>query len=280
MGPWAIITRLSTILLIWRGADMDFVVNLGRWGINLTSRMGEAFIFLLQAIRGAALSLNRGKLILQQLYAIGVLTMLIIMVSGLFVGMVLGLQGYYQLVNFSAESSLGMVVALFLVRELGPVLSALLFAGRAGSALTAEIGLMKTTEQIAAMEMMAVDPMVRVIGPRFIAGIISMPLLAAMLSAVGILGGYLIGHGQFGVDPGVYWASMQNGVDLVDDILNGVIKSVVFGFVVVWVALYEGFTAIPTSEGVSRATTRTVVTSSLVILGGDYILTALMFGGF
>ena len=203
------------------------------------------FIFLVQALLGAARSLPRGRLIVQQLYSVGVLTMLIILVSGLFVGMVLGLQGYYQLVNFSAESSLGMVVALFLVRELGPVLAALLFAGRAGSALTAEIGLMKTTEQLAAMEMMAVDPMTRVIGPRFVAGFIALPLLAIMLSAIGVLGGYLVGHGQFGVDPGVYWSSMQNGVDLVDDVVNGIIKSVVFGFVVTWVALYEGYHAEP-----------------------------------
>ena len=258
----------------------NIVAELGRWGIHFVSRLGAAVLFLLAAMRGALRSLPRFRLITQQLYAIGVLTMLIVLFSGLFVGMVLGLQGYYQLVAFSAESSLGVVVALFLVRELGPVLAALLFAGRAGSALTAEIGLMKTTEQLSAMEMMAVDPMVRVIGPRFIAGLIAMPLLAAMLSAVGIVGGYLIGHGQFDLDAGVYWSSMQNGVDLVDDILNGVIKSIVFGFIVTWVALFEGYHATPTAEGVSRATTRTVVTSSLAILGGDYILTALMFGGF
>ena len=258
---------------------MNLVAGLGKWGINFVSRLGAAVLFLFYVLRGAYHSLPRGSLIIQQLYAIGVLTMLIILLSGLFVGMVLGLQGYYQLVNFSAESSLGMVVALFLVRELGPVLAALLFAGRAGSALTAEIGLMKATDQLAAMEMMAVDPMIRVIGPRFIAGLIAMPLLAAMLSAIGILGGYLIGHGQFGLDAGVYWSSMQNGVDFKDDILNGVIKSIVFGFIVIWVALFEGYHADPTAEGVSRATTRTVVTSSLAILGGDYILTSLMFGG-
>ncbi len=258
---------------------MNLLAALGRWGIAFVARLGLSFLFLLRALVGSARALPRFSLVVEQLYAIGVLTMLIVVVSGLFVGMVLGLQGYYQLVNFSAESSLGLVVALFLVRELGPVLAALLFAGRAGSALTAEIGLMKATEQLSAMEMMAVDPMARVVGPRFIAGLIAMPLLAAMLSAVGVLGGYLIGHGQFGVDTGVYWSSMQNGVDLVDDVLNGVIKSVVFGFVVTWVALFEGYDATPTSEGVSRATTRTVVASSLAVLGGDYILTALMFGG-
>lgn len=198
---------------------MNLIASLGQWGMGFVSRSGAAVLFLFAAFRGAFHSLPRGCLIIQQLYAIGVLTMLIILVSGLFVGMVLGLQGYYQLVNFSAESSLGLVVALFLVRELGPVLAALLFAGRAGSALTAEIGLMKATDQLAAMEMMAVDPMIRVIGPRFIAGLIAMPLLAAMLSAVGVLGGYFVGHGQFGVDAGVYWSSMQNGVDLVDDVI-------------------------------------------------------------
>jgi len=258
---------------------MNWIASLGQSGVHFLRRLGLSVLFMFRMLGGAVRCLPRFGLVIQQLYAIGVLTMLIILVSGLFVGMVLGLQGYYQLVNFSAESSLGLVVALFLVRELGPVLSALLFAGRAGSALTAEIGLMKATEQLSAMEMMAVDPMQRVIGPRFVAGLIALPLLAAMMSAVGVIGGYLIGHGQFGVDSGVYWSSMQAGVDLFDDVLNGVIKSVVFGFIVTWVALFEGYDAVPTSEGVSRATTRTVVTSSLAILGGDFILTALMFGG-
>ncbi len=257
---------------------MTLLASLGRWVIVFVARLGASFLFLLRALVGSVRVVPRFSLVIEQLYSIGVLTILIIVVSGLFVGMVLGLQGYYQLVNFSAESSLGLVVALFLVRELGPVLSALLFAGRAGSALTAEIGSMKATEQLSAMEMMAVDPMERIIGPRFIAGLISLPILAAMFSAVGVMGGYLIGYGQFGIDAGVYWSSMQNGVDLVDDVLNGVIKSVIFGFVITWVALFEGYDAKPTSEGVSRATTRTVVISSLAVLGGDYILTALMFG--
>ena len=258
---------------------MPWIQQLGRTGIDFVSRLGQAVVFLLHALSGAIRCLPRFGLVVQQLYSIGVLTVLIILVSGFFVGMVRGMQGYYQLVDFSAESGLGLVVALFLVRELGPVLAALLFAGRAGSALTAEIGLMKATDQISAMEMMAVDPMKRVIGPRFVAGIIALPLLAAMMSAIGILGGYLMGHGQFGVDSGVFWSSMNEGVDLVDDVLNGIIKSVVFGFVVTWIALFEGYDAVPTSEGVSRATTRTVVTSSLAVLGGDFILTALMFGG-
>jgi phospholipid/cholesterol/gamma-HCH transport system permease protein len=226
---------------------------------------------------GAVLILRRFRLIVQQVFAVGVLTVLIIVVSGLFVGMVLGLQGYNTLVDFGAESSLGLVVALSLTRELGPVLTALLFAGRAGSALTAEIGLMKATSQLAGMEMMAVDPIERVMAPRFLAGFVAMPLLAAMFTAIGVFGGYLIGVGLLGVDSGVYWTSMQEGVDVYDDILNGVIKSVVFGFVVTWIAVFEGYDAVPTSEGVSRATTRTVVIASLAVLGLDFILTSLMF---
>ena len=199
------------------------------------------------------------------------------MVSGLFVGMVLGLQGYNTLVDFGAEESLGVVVALSLVRELGPVVAALLFAGRAGSALTAEIGLMKATEQLSGMEMMAVDPVQRVMAPRFLAGFLSMPLLAAIFSAVGIYGGYFVGVGVLGVDDGAFWAQMQ-AVDLRDDIFNGVIKSLVFGFVATWIAVFEGYDAVPTSEGVSRATTRTVVHTALAVLGLDFVLTALMFG--
>ncbi|MDH3281644.1 MAG: lipid asymmetry maintenance ABC transporter permease subunit MlaE, partial [Gammaproteobacteria bacterium] len=206
-----------------------------------------------------------------------VLTLVIVLVSGLFVGMVLALQGYNTLVDFGAESQLGLVVALTLTRELGPVLTALLFAGRAGSALTAEIGLMKATEQLAAMEMMAVDPIERVVAPRFLAGFLSMPLLAVMFTLVGVVGGHLVGVGLLGVDSGVYWSSMQEGVDAREDILNGVIKSLVFGFVVTWIAVFEGYDAMPTSEGVSRATTRTVVGSSLAVLGLDFVLTSLMF---
>jgi phospholipid/cholesterol/gamma-HCH transport system permease protein len=203
---------------------------------------------------------------------------LIILVSGLFVGMVLGLQGYVTLSRFGAESSLGVVVALSLVRELGPVVTALLFAGRAGSALTAEIGLMKATEQLSGMEMMAVDPIKRVVAPRFLAGFIAMPLLAAIFSTVGVYGGMFVGVGLLGVDSGSYWSQMQATVDLHSDILNGVIKSLVFGFVATWIAVYEGYDATPTSEGVSRATTRTVVNTALAVLGLDFILTALMFG--
>jgi phospholipid/cholesterol/gamma-HCH transport system permease protein len=220
----------------------------------------------------------RFSLVIQQLFSIGVLSVMLILVSGLFVGMVLGLQGYNTLVDFGAEESLGVMVSLSLVRELGPVVSALLFAGRAGSALTAEIGLMKSTEQLSGMEMMAVDPIKRIIAPRFLAGIISMPLRAAIFSAVGVLGGFLVGHGLLGVDDGAFWSQMQAKTDLFEDIFNGVIKSVVFGLVVTWIALFEGYDAVPTSEGVGRATTRTVVHSAFAILGLDFVLTALMFG--
>jgi phospholipid/cholesterol/gamma-HCH transport system permease protein len=192
--------------------------------------------------------------------------------------MVLGLQGYNTLVDFGAETSLGLLVALSLVRELGPVVTALLFAGRAGSALTAEIGLMKATDQLAAMEMMAVNPMKRVIAPRFFAGLISLPLLTALFTSVGVLGGHLVGVVQLGVDEGTFWSQMQGGVDFVDDVLNGMLKSVVFGFVVSWIAVFEGYDSVPTSEGVASATTRTVVSSSLAVLGLDFILTALTIG--
>jgi len=251
---------------------------LGRKGLNFFQRLGRGHMLLLQILVGLPNLLARFGLVIKQTYAVGVLSLVIIVVSGLFVGMVLGLQGYNTLVDFGAEESLGVVVALSLVRELGPVVTALLFAGRAGSALTAEIGLMKATEQLSAMEMMAVDPIRRVLAPRFVAGFISMPLLAAIFSSVGILGGYFVGVGLLGVDEGAYWSQMQDKVDMYDDIHNGIIKSLVFGIVVTWIAIFEGNDAIPTSEGVSRATTRTVVHSALAVLGLDFILTALMFG--
>jgi phospholipid/cholesterol/gamma-HCH transport system permease protein len=208
-----------------------------------------------------------------------VLSLFIIVFSGLFVGMVLGLLGYLPHQTYGSDSALGVLVALSLVRELGPVVSALLFASRAGSAMTAEIGLMKATEQLAAMEMMAVDPIARVVAPRFWAGVISMPLLAALFSAVGIFGGYLVGVVLIGVDEGSFWSQMQAAVDVREDILNGVIKSFVFGVAVTWISLLEGYDAPPTAEGVSGATTRTVVTSSLAILGLDFLLTSFMFRG-
>ncbi|HAD30916.1 MULTISPECIES: lipid asymmetry maintenance ABC transporter permease subunit MlaE [unclassified Methylophaga] len=257
---------------------IELLRSLGRWGLDTFQRLGRGHLFLVQMLAGIPSSVFRFSLVVQQLFYVGVLSILIILISGLFVGMVLGLQGYNTLVDFGAEESLGVLVSLSLVRELGPVVSALLFAGRAGSALTAEIGLMKSTEQLSGMEMMAVDPMRRIVAPRFLAGLISMPLLAAIFSAVGIFGAFLVGHGLLGVDDGAFWSQMQAKTDWYEDILNGVIKSIVFGFVVTWIALFEGYDASPTSEGVGRATTRTVVHSAFAILGLDFVLTALMFG--
>lgn len=257
---------------------MNAIRSLGAKALDGIERTGRAGVFLYEVLAGSWRLVPRFPLLIQQVFAVGVLTLLIILVSGLFVGMVLGLQGYNTLVRFGAEESLGLLVALSLVRELGPVVTALLFAGRAGSALTAEIGLMKATEQLAGMEMMAVDPRYRVIAPRLVAGIIAMPLLAALFSAVGVLGGHLVGVGLLGVDTGAFWSQMQAGVDFQDDILNGVVKSVVFGLVVSWIAVFEGYDALPTSEGVARATNRTVVFSSLAVLALDFVLTALMLG--
>ena len=257
---------------------LDSLQHLGKTGLGIFERLGRAAILLYAMLAGMHTLIPRFGLIIQQVFSVGVLSLVIIVVSGVFVGMVLGLQGYNTLVDFGAEESLGVVVALSLVRELGPVVTALLFAGRAGSALTAEIGLMKATEQLSAMEMMAIDPIRRVLAPRFLAGFISMPLLAAIFSAVGVMGGYFVGVGLLGVDEGAYWSQMQDKVDLEEDIYNGVIKSLAFGWVATWIAVFEGYDAIPTSEGVSRATTRTVVYTSLAVLGLDFILTALMFG--
>jgi len=252
--------------------------RLGASTIHALERLGRATQFLSQVVTSSWILVPRFPLLVQQIYSVGVLTLVIILVSSLFVGMVLGLQGYNTLVKFGAEDSLGLLVALSLVRELGPVVTALLFAGRAGSALTAEIGLMKATEQLAGMEMMAVNPVARVIAPRFVAGVIAMPLLAAVFSFIGVMGGELVGVGLMGVDSGAFWSQMQNGVDFHEDILNGVYKSIVFGVVVTWIAVFEGYDSVPTSEGVSRATNHTVVYSSLAILGLDYIMTALMLG--
>jgi phospholipid/cholesterol/gamma-HCH transport system permease protein len=261
-----------------RGAIIN-VRSVGRHAIDGVLRLGYATRFFALTIAHSGTSFRRLRLIIRELYFSGVLSLIIILVSGLFVGMVLGFQGYQTLKTYGSESALGVLVALSLVRELGPVVSALLFASRAGSAMTAEIGLMKATEQLSAMEMMAVDPIARVVAPRFWAGVISMPLLAAMFSAMGVYGGYLIGVVVIGVDEGSFWSQMQSAVDFREDIVNGVIKSIVFGVAVTWIALFEGYDAPPTAEGVSGATTRTVVTSSLAILGLDFILTAFMFRG-
>jgi phospholipid/cholesterol/gamma-HCH transport system permease protein len=255
----------------------NFFRAIGRHVNNGIWRLGYASRFLLTLLAYSGLSFRRFQLTIKEVYFTGVLSLVVIMVSGLFVGMVLGLQGYNTLQRYGSSESLGVLVALSLVRELGPVVAGLLFASRAGSAVTAEIGLMKATEQLSAMEMMAVSPVARVVAPRFWGGVIAMPFLAALFSAMGVFGGYLIGVLLVGVDEGAFWSQMQSSVDFREDILNGVIKSVVFGILVSWIAVFEGYDSEPTAEGVSNATTRTVVTSSLVILFADFILTALMF---
>jgi phospholipid/cholesterol/gamma-HCH transport system permease protein len=253
--------------------------GLGGWVTERVWRLGFASRFLALTILYSGVAVRRFFLTVRELYFTGVQSLIIILMSGLFVGMVLGLQGYDTLERYGSGEALGVLVALSLVRELGPVVAALLFASRAGSAITAEIGLMKATEQLSAMEMMAVNPIARVVAPRFWAGVISMPILAALFSAMGVFGGYLIAVRFIGVDAGSFWSQMQASVDVREDILNGVIKSFVFGIIVSWIAVFEGYDAEPTAEGVSRATTRTVVTSSLAILATDFILTALMFRG-
>jgi phospholipid/cholesterol/gamma-HCH transport system permease protein len=260
------------------GGVLAWLASLGRGGIGAIDRLGRGHLLLLSILAGLWPLLRRPRLLLAQLHSVGVLSVLIVAVSGVFVGMVLGLQGHYILSRFGAEATLGVMVAASLVRELGPVVTALLFAGRAGSALTAEIGLMKATEQLSGLEMMAVNPVHRVLTPRFLAGSLSMPLLAAMFSALGIYGGWFVGVGLLGVDDGTYWSQMQSKIDLHEDIYNGVIKSLVFGFVCSWIAVFQGYDCLPTSEGVSRATTKTVVHSALAVLGLDFVLTALMFG--
>lgn len=253
--------------------------SIGNRVVNGVWRAGFAARFFAMTLIYSGTSFRRFQLVVREMFSSGVMSLIIILVSGMFVGMVLGLQGYETLKRYGSESALGTLVALSLVRELGPVLAALLFASRAGSAMTAEIGLMKATEQISAMEMMAVNPIARVIAPRFWAGVISMPLLSAMFSAMGVFGGYVVGVVLIGVDEGSFWSQMQAAVDFQHDVLNGVIKSFVFGVAVTVIALFEGYDAPPTAEGVSGATTRTVVQSSLAILILDFILTAFMFRG-
>lgn len=253
--------------------------GLGALVVNGVWRLGFAARFLFLLLRYSGQSLTRIHLTMREIYFSGVLSLLIILVSGLFVGLVLGLQGYETLQRYGSSEALGVLVALSLTRELGPVVAGLLFASRAGSAVTAEIGLMKTTEQLKAMDMMAVNPIARVAAPRFWGGVISMPILAALFSAMGILGGWLIGVPFIGVDDGAFWSQMQAAVDFRYDILNGVIKSVVFGVAVSLIAVFEGYDCEPTAEGVSRAITRTVVTSALAILALDFVLTSFMFRG-
>lgn len=257
---------------------MNWLQQLGRDTLQRFSAMGRASLMLIGALLGKPNVFKGFPLLIKQIHVVGVQSLVIILVSGLFIGMVLGLQGYTIMVDYGAEASLGQMVSLSLLRELGPVVTALLFAGRAGSALTAEIGLMKATEQLTSLEMMAVDPLRRVIAPRFWAGVISMPFLALLFSTVGIVGGHLVGVEWLGVDQGSFWSIMQSSVDFQEDVMNGIIKSFVFAIVVTWIALFRGYDAIPTSEGISQATTQTVVQSSLAVLGLDFVLTALMFG--
>ncbi len=250
--------------------------NTGHRFVDRIWRLGSGGRLFWLTLLSSGESFRRPWLVIREVYFTGVLSLIIILVSAFFVGMVLGLQGYNTLQRYGSSEAIGVLVALALVRELGPVVTALLFAGRAGTAMTAEIGLMKATEQLSAMEMMAVSPIARVIAPRFWAGVIAMPVLAALFSMVGILGGYLVAVPLIGVDAGAFWSQMQANVDWRDDIVNGVIKSVVFGVACTIIALFEGYDAPPTAEGVSRATTRTVVTSSLVVLGLDFVLTSFM----
>lgn len=252
---------------------------LGRHTLGFIQSLGAVCLFFFAVLRHSGLSLRRPRLTVRQIYFSGVLSIVIVAVSGLFMGMVLGLQGYTQLVKFKAETALGFMVAAGLLRELGPVLAALLFASSAGSAMTSEIGLMKSTEQLDAMAVMAVDPVGRVIAPRFWAGLISMPLLASICNVAGIYGAYLIGVRHFGLDEGVFWTQMQANITFHYDVVNGLIKSLVFGVAVTLIAVYQGFHCIPTAEGILRATTRTVVTSALTVLALDFVLTAFMFTG-
>ena len=255
----------------YKPSDVGFALRSKLADIGNATRLFVRLVLLLGP------TLRRFGLVRDQIHFLGNYSLALISVSGLFVGFVLGLQGYYTLQRYGSSEALGMLVALSLVRELGPVVTALLFAGRAGTSLTAGIGLMKAGEQLSAMELMAVDPVRRILAPRFWAGVITMPLLAALFSAVGILGGWVVGVLMIGVDSGAFWSQMQGGVDVWLDVGNGVIKSIVFGFTVSFVALLQGYEAQPTPEGVSRATTRTVVVASLAVLALDFLLTATMF---
>lgn len=259
---------------------LDRLALFGRAGLAVVETLGRSTLFLFRVLLGRNNLGNGLQLLIKQLYSVGVLSLAIIVVSGLFIGMVLALQGFNILVSYGSEQAVGQMVALTLLRELGPVVTGLLFAGRAGSALTAEIGNMKSTEQLSSLEMIGVDPLKYIIAPRLWAGFISMPLLAMIFSVVGIWGGAMVAVDWLGVYDGSYWGNMQNSVNFQDDVLNGVIKSIVFAFVITWIAVFQGYDCEPTSEGIGRATTKTVVYASLAVLGLDFILTALMFGDF
>jgi phospholipid/cholesterol/gamma-HCH transport system permease protein len=256
---------------------MNLLASLGAFAMTQFRGWGRAALFFLELLRAVPASLRRFGLVVTQIYAIGNRSLIIILASGLAVGFVLALQMYYALVTYGATESLGLIVNLALVRELGPVVAGLLFAGRAGTSLTAEIGLMKAGEQLVAMEVMAIDPTARVLAPRFIGGVVSMPILAVLFSAIGILGAWVVAVVLIGVDPGNFWSIMQTRVDVLRDVGNGLVKACVFGVICTVVALYQGHETEATPEGVAYATTRTVVISSLWVLGMDFVLTALMF---
>lgn len=258
---------------------LDKLQSVGKVGTQAVEAIGRATLLLKNSVLWGGPGSAGFMDLIKQIYSVGVRSLIIIVVAGFFVGMVLGLQGYNILIDFGSEAALGTMVSLTLLRELGPVVTALLFAGRAGSALTAEIGLMKATEQLSAMEMMGVDPLKRVITPRLWAGIVSMPILALLFSTVGIWGGAFVAVDMLGIDDGAYWGNMQSSVEFYDDVIKGVIKSVVFGVVATWIAVYQGYDSVPTSEGIGKATTQTVVISSLAVLGLDFVLTAVMLGG-
>jgi phospholipid/cholesterol/gamma-HCH transport system permease protein len=258
---------------------LNWLAQLGAYTLNALENGGRAGRFLWYVVYRKPDLRRLWPDLWRQLYFVGALSCLIVVVSGLFIGMVVGLEGYHTLQKFGAASQLGQLLALSIVRELGPVMSALLFAGRAGSALTAEIGLMKVTEQLASMDMMGIDPLARVVYPRFLAGLIALPLLALIFAAVAIYGGYCVGVVWLGIDAGTFWSNMQASVSLPTDIMNAMIKSVVFACLVIWVAVFQGFSCVPTAEGISSSTTRAVVYASLAVLGFDFLLTAMMIGG-
>lgn len=257
---------------------INFIMRVGQNGLNTLQILGQSGRFLFRILTRTPNLVRLWPDLRRQLYFVGVLSCLIIVVSALFIGMVVGLQGYNTLEKFGASTQLGQLLALSISRELGPVISALLFAGRAGSALTAEIGLMKTTEQLASMDMMGIDPLSRIIYPRFIAGVIALPILSLIFSAVAIYGGYFVGVQILGIDAGSFWSNMQAAVDFRVDVLSGIMKSIVFAFLIIWIAVFQGFTCVPTAGGMSQATTRTVVYASLAVLGFDFLLTAMMIG--
>jgi phospholipid/cholesterol/gamma-HCH transport system permease protein len=255
------------------------VIQLGRMGVSYCAQVGRSGLFLFNTIRQRPKWSQAWPLLATQLYRVGILSLPIILLSALFIGMVVALQGFHTLQKFGAEQELGQLLALSIVRELGPVVTGLLFAGRAGSALTAELGLMRATSQLSSLEMMAVNPLWRVVAPRFWAGLIAMPLLTILFNVMAIFGGQIVGVDWLGVDDGSFWSNMQSAVNFHEDILNGVIKSVVFGFVVTWVSVYQGYYAEPNARGISVATTKTVVYASLLVLALDFVLTAMMMGG-